>query len=201
MKFASSEIPVELSAFKASANNGNIKLNWTTITEKNNYGFEIERASIPLGMPWRKIGFVKGKGTTTELNEYGFCDDSPLKNGIYRFRLKQIDMDGTYNYSEEVEVKFSVKTFSLEQNFPNPFNPVTKIKYALPTRSKVRLEIINILGEKLEILVDEIKDAGVQEVEWNADRLTSGIYFYRIYARSVEINKEYSAVKKMIVVK
>jgi len=213
MKFASGEIPVELSTFTASADNGKIKLNWTTVTEKNNYGFEVERKNTPLLFPsreekerndrgvWEKIGFVKGKGTTTELSEYNFYDDSPLEKGIYRFRLKQIDMDGSFTYSEEVEVKFSVNTFSLEQNYPNPFNPLTTIKYALPVRSIVRLEIFNVLGEKIAKLVDEVKDAGIQETEWDANGFSSGIYFYRIHTRPVESDKEYSAVNKMIVIK
>ncbi len=195
------EIPVELSTFTASADDKKIMLNWTTSTEKNNYGFEIERASTPLGMHWEKIGFVEGKGTTTEATNYSFNYNSPLQNGVYKFRLKQIDLDGSFSYSDVVEVEFSVKTFSLEQNYPNPFNPTTKIKFGLPVTSKVVIEIYNILGEKEATLVNEKMGAGYQEVEWNVNGFASGIYFYRIYARAIENNEDYVAVKKMIVVK
>ncbi len=195
------EIPVELTAFTASAEEKYITLKWITASEKNNYGFEVERASTPLGMTWEKIGFVEGKGTTTEANKYSFNYNSPLQNGVYKFRLKQLDLNGSFTYSTEVEVEFSVKTFSLEHNYPNPFNPTTTIEFSLPVRSKIRLEIYNMLGEKLVTLFDEVKDAGIQEVQWDANAFSSGIYFYRIHARPVESDKEYSAVKKMIIVK
>src|SRR5690606_10075880 len=115
---------------------------------------------------WTKIGFVEGKGTTTEISVYQFSDKS-VEYGSYLYRLKQIDFDGTYSYSNEVEVEVGLPiAFSLEQNYPNPFNPSTVIKYSLPVESKVKLIIYNTLGEEVNVLVNEVLNAGYHQTEW-----------------------------------
>jgi len=142
----SSFIPVEFISFSANVSDGKVILEWITATENNNRGFEIERlqnykiiklsrkSGIPkeAGQDWDKIGFVDGKGTTTEKSYYSFTDKN-LEPGSYKYRLKQIDLDGTYKFSNEIEVEIiSLSKFELSQNYPNPFNPATKIKYRIP---------------------------------------------------------------------
>jgi hypothetical protein len=197
-------IPVELISFTSSVNQNNVTLDWATATELNNQGFEIERASsstTPVQV-WEKVGFVPGAGTTTEPRSYSFID-SDLEPGNYSYRLKQIDYDGTFEYSEEVEAEIhslEPVEFSLEQNYPNPFNPVTIIRYSLLSKSLVRLKVYNLLGEEVTTLINELKEAGSYEVEFNSHsgsvrNLPSGVYLYRINAG------EYTATKKMILLK
>ena len=175
-------IPVELSSFTATSNNDKVELNWITATELNNSGFEIERISrlFTSGQMWEKIGFVPGFGTTTESCAYKFVDDN-LENGKYSYRLKQIDFNGSYTYSNTIEVIVNQPyKYSLEQNYPNPFNPSTIIKYSIPSSSTVQLKVFNILGEEVETLVNEVKSAGNHEINFDANNLPSGIYFYTL---------------------
>ena len=149
---------------------------------------------------WTKIGFVPGHGTTTELQFYTFVDES-VSSGKYQYRLKQIDYDGTFEYSDIVEVVVDLRIeFSLEQNYPNPFNPATKIKYTIPANlksemSNVSLIIFDVLSIKITSLVNEEKPAGIYEVEWDATGLPSGIYFYQLKTES------YIETKKMLLLK
>ncbi len=137
-------IPVELSSFTATAVNGDVTLNWRTATETNNRGFEVERKTATSG--YQKVGYVAGFGTTTEPTSYTYTDKNP-GTGSYTYRLKQVDLDGTAEYSNEVEVEVSVPAkFALEQNYPNPFNPTTMIKYSIPQDQQVRLNVYNLLG-------------------------------------------------------
>lgn len=192
-------IPVELTSFTASVQENNVTLNWSTATELNNQGFEIERASLSAtpSQVWEKIGFVPGSGTTTEPRSYSFVDND-ITLGKYSYRLKQIDYDGTFEYSEELEVEIELLTpdeYALEQNYPNPFNPVTIIKYSLPVKNLVTLKVYNLLGEEITTLVNETKEVGSYEVSFKATSLPSGIYFYTIKAG------EYVATKKMVLLK
>lgn len=185
-------IPVELTSFIYSVNGNKVFLNWTTVTEINNNGFEIERSN---GNVFVSIGFVPGHGTTTETNSYSF-EDNNLLPGSYSYRLKQIDFDGSFKYSETVEVRISVPVeFSLEQNFPNPFNPSTKIKYSIPQSSNVELKVYDVLGNEIETLVNEEKQTGTYEIAYYADNLPSGVYFYQLMAGS------YIETKKMLLIK
>jgi hypothetical protein len=186
-------VPVELTSFSAIVNNNTVSLNWQTATELNNQGFEIEKQKE--SNDWQKIGFVIGNGTTTEARSYSFVDKN-LSAGKYQYRLKQIDFDGTFTYSNEVEVDLSLpQTFSLEQNYPNPFNPVTKISYALPSASMLELKVYNVLGQLITTLVNEEKPAGFYEVDFNAADLPSGVYIYSILAG------DYVQTKKMILLR
>jgi hypothetical protein len=195
-------IPVELSAFTAEVTGREILVSWITATELNNRGFDIERN---MNGEWEKIGFKDGKGTTTEESYYSFIDKYTYESfvGTINYRLKQMDFDGTYAYSPEVEVSvdFTPKEYTLYQNYPNPFNPVTTIKYSLPFESNVRIAVYNILGEMIDVLVDETKAVGFHDFNWNASNLASGIYIYTIEAKSVAGDKNYSSVKKMILMK
>jgi len=195
-------IPVELTSFTAELSSREILVSWITATELNNRGFDIERN---MNGKWEKIGFKDGKGTTTEESYYSFIDKFTYESfvGTITYRLKQMDFDGTYAYSSEVEVSvdFTPKEYTLYQNYPNPFNPVTTIKYSLPFESNVRIAVYNILGEMLDVLVDETKAVGFHDFNWNASDLASGIYIYTIEAKSVAGDKNYSSVKKMILMK
>ena len=186
-------IPVELVSFTSSIINNTVGLNWITATELNNSGFEIQRSLSPtpslnegaLGnSDWQKIGFVNGNGTSTEVHSYSFIDANPV-TGISYYRLKQIDFDGTFDYSNIVEVVYgAVAEFALEQNYPNPFNPTTKINYSIKEKGNVELKIFDLLGSEIATLVNEEKTPGNYEVFFDASNLSSGVYLYTIKAGS-----------------
>ena len=188
-------IPVELTSFTATNLNNHIRLNWSTATETNNFGFEVQRKEI--SSDWQKIGFVTGHGTSTETNSYEYVDDiSPLSFGSYLYRLKQMDFDGSFEYSHEVLVtNITPYTFLLEQNFPNPFNPNTVIKYSIAQTGVVTLKVYNILGKEITTLVNERKEAGNYEVTFDASELATGIYLYSIQSG------DFSSIKKMLLLK
>jgi len=188
-------IPVELVSFTASQSNDQIQLSWITATELNNQGFEIERKTTE---SWEKIGFVDGNGTTTEMQYYSFTDNSGLVNNVYKiyYRLKQIDFDGTYEYSNEVTIELSQPdSYLLNQNYPNPFNPSTIISWQLPESKFVTLKIYDVLGNEVASLINKENPAGNFEVEFNATALSSGIYYYKLVAG------DFVDVKKMILLK
>ena len=195
-------VPVELTSFIAESSDDEVNLSWITSTETNNRGFEIERSSLTVtpSRGWEKIGFVRGFGTITEPKAYSFTD-SKLEAGRYHYRLKQIDFDGSFKYSSEVEaVILAPLVFSLEQNYPNPFNPNTVIRFQIPGKARndnmlVTLKVYDVLGREVATLVKEEKEAGRYEVVFDARTLTSGIYFYRMEA------DKFIDVKKMITLK
>lgn len=190
-------VPVEFSSFTLESINDEVVLKWQTATETNNRGFEIERSSSSTtpAQGWANISFVEGRGTSTESTDYIFRDKI-AEPGIYVYRLKQIDFDGTVSYSSEVEVEvLSPKEFALYQNYPNPFNPSTTIKFALPEKTNIELSVYNSLGEKVaDVLSSELSE-GYHEVEFSASNLSSGIYFYRLESG------KFVSVKKMIIIK
>ncbi len=188
-------VPVELTSFTASTKNDNVILNWVTASETNNRGFEIERKTS--NSAYTKIGFVNGNGSITELNSYSFTD-SKLISGVYTYRLKQIDFDGTFSYSNEISAEVTTPyVYSLEQNYPNPFNPSTVINFGISEAGMVKISVHNLLGQKIAVLLNEYKNAGNYNVELNAAKLglNSGTYFY-----SIETGK-FRATKKMILMK
>jgi hypothetical protein len=183
-------IPVELTGFNCNAEGNNILIEWSTATETNNRGFEIERSIVTSSEfeIWNKIVFVQGSGTTTEANNYSYTDKN-LITGKYQYRLKQIDYDGTFNYSNTVEVDIVIPDeFILYQNYPNPFNPVTLIKYVIPgnveTLHATSLRIVDILGKNVATIVNELQEPGIYEVRWDASSYPSGIYFYQLQVGS-----------------
>ena len=186
-------IPVELISFIATANGKEVTLVWSTATELNNQGFEVQRKFG--SNDFVTIGSVKGNGTTTSPNHYSFVDKL-IDVGKYFYRLKQIVFDGTFEYSKEIEVEVRVlDKFTLEQNYPNPFNPVTTIGYVLQEKSNAKVTILNSLGEEIAVLVNEEQDKGYHKVEFNGSKLTSGVYFYRLKAG------EFISTKKMILLR
>jgi hypothetical protein len=207
-------IPVELTSFTSSVYENDVTINWQTATEKNNSGFEIQRTTLlnPLSRGeaegrgvWRNIGFVNGTGTTTEPQSYSFVDKD-LEAGKYQYRLKQIDFDGSFEYSKTIEVEVNAPLkFSLEQNYPNPFNPSTTIKFSIPavgTRLalSVQLKVYDVLGKEVATLVNKEKPAGNYEVLFTShsdegQNLPSGVYFYQLKA------EDFIQTKKMILLK
>lgn len=186
-------IPVELTSFSADANNNNVILKWSTATELNNSGFEIQRSAE--GNEFASIGFVPGHGTTTEAKNYSFTDAN-LSTGTYSYRLKQVDYNGTYSYSEVVTVDVTAPAkFELAQNYPNPFNPATSIKFTLPQSSDVTLKIYNALGQEVKTIVNRFMESGSHTINFDASDLNSGIYFYKLDAG------QFSEVKKMTLIK
>jgi hypothetical protein len=193
-------IPVELSYFNAKLKGQSVELNWATSTETNNKGFEIQRRekSGSENKNWKTIGFISGKGTSTEKNIYSFVDNN-LLNGIYYYRLKQIDYDGSFVLSDEVEIDFSIPvSFNLYQNFPNPFNPNTKIIWQSSIGSWQTLKVYDVLGNEVATLVDEYREAGRYEVDFNVGQaisLSSGVYIYQLKVG------DYSISRKMVLLK
>ena len=190
-------IPVELVSFKGEVINNFVTLSWITASEKNNYGFEIERKDK---IDWEMIGFVEGHGTSTELQHY-FFNDEVVQNGNYNYRLKQIDFDGSYEYSIVIEIKLLLPSdFELDQNYPNPFNPGTKISFRLTADSKVNLKVFDMLGQEVATLINTVLDAGSHHVDFDASDLNSGVYFYKLDAVGID-GTNFSAVMKMILLK
>ena len=181
-----------MTSFTALSAGNNIVLNWTTATETNNLGFEIQRK---MGNDFVTIGYVKGNGTTTQIQDYSYTDRE-LANGSYAYRLKQIDFNGSYEFSNTIEVNVEgPRVYSLEQNYPNPFNPATIIKYNIKEAGYVSLKVLNLIGEQVVSLVNEIKQPGEYDINFDGVNLPSGIYFYRLDAG------DFSSTKKLILLK
>jgi glucose/arabinose dehydrogenase len=190
-------VPVEFIAFTGSVEGNLVALKWSTGSELNNKGFEVERF---LQGNWISIGSVPGRGTTPTGGNYEFYDNWEGKSytGTVAYRIKQSDFDGTVSYSSELllDLTFGVNTFYLAQNYPNPFNPSTTIAFFLPEESKVKLTVVNTLGEVVKILVDETKGNGLHDVTWNSGNNASGIYFIKIETEAVSGRNSYSKIIK-----
>jgi len=187
-------LPAELSAFTSSVSGRNVTLNWSTSAELNNSGFDIERTSIE--NQWIKAGFIKGHGTISEPQNYSFTDKN-LATGKYKYRLKQIDFNGNFEYfelAEEVSIGIPDK-FELSQNYPNPFNPVTNLEFGIAKLEFVSIKIYDVIGRELITLVNEVKEPGYYKIQFNAGNLSSGVYFYRMEAG------DFVTVKKFVVMK
>ncbi|HOJ08882.1 MAG: FG-GAP-like repeat-containing protein [Ignavibacteriales bacterium] len=204
--YVTAPIPIELVLFNCFTEGNKIILYWSTASETNNQGFEVERqAGNQHSGVWEKIGYVSGHGTTTEPRFYSFADEN-LSTGTYMYRLKQIDFDGSFEYSSEIEASiFSPKEFALNQNYPNPFNPNTRITFDLPVESAVTLQIFNSLGELIWQQEQSNLSAGSHSVTWDGkdnlgNSLTSGIYFLKMQANvNSSVNGDfYKSIKMML---
>lgn len=173
-------LPVELTGFTSLVYNRNVDLSWKTLEEVNNAGFDVERKSVSSDA-WEKVGYVNGHGTTTTSYIYTFTDRN-LASGSYNYRLKQIDFNGNYEYHYlGSEVVIGTPTdFALSQNFPNPFNPETKINFQIPSSGFVSLKVFDNSGKEVATLVSQTMDAGFHTASFNAASLSSGVYFYKI---------------------
>ena len=195
-------VPVELTSFTAQLSGKEVELSWTTATETNNSGFEIQRKILSDGKnaEWKNTGFVKGMGSVAAPQSYSFTDDiSSIAQTTVKYRLKQIDFDGTYEFSNIVEVEILPGEFTLKQNYPNPFNPTTTIEYALPSESIVNIAVYNLLGQKVAELVNKTQQSGYYTITWNAANVASGVYIYRMEASGK--NGNFMQNKRMILLK
>jgi hypothetical protein len=190
-----SQVPVELTAFSAETTTDGVLLKWSTATELNNHGFEVERSLN--GTEFYTVAFVQGFGTTTEGKNYSYTDEVDYNGGeVLYYRLKQVDLDGRVEYSDIVEVEFDVpKDFALFQNYPNPFNPSTTIKFAVPKTSFVNITVFDITGQEVMTLLNKEKETGTYEVKFDARNLASGVYVYKMTAGN------FTSVKKMNLLK
>ena len=196
-------LPVSFAAFTAARSSSVVSLKWTTATESNNLGFEIQRSdywkSEESKRNWITVGFIEGSGTSTERKNYSFTDKNPIP-GTSFYRLKQIDFDGTFKFFNEVKVLVTaVKDYELAQNYPNPFNPSTTIDYSIPVTGHVSLKVYNLLGSEVAVLVDNVQEAGKHSIEFSTkdldSKIGSGVYLYTL--RSGEFVK----TRKMIILK
>ncbi|MCU0415262.1 MAG: T9SS type A sorting domain-containing protein [Ignavibacteriaceae bacterium] len=186
-------VPVEFTSFSSVVDGSNVILDWSTATELNNFGFEVQRSTA--GNEFATVGFVNGYGTTTEVKNYRFVDAN-LSSGSYTYRLKQVDFNGTFSYSDEVNVDVTAPIqFELAQNYPNPFNPSTTIKFSIPQSTNVTLKIFNTLGQEVSTLINQNMESGVHTINFDASQMNSGIYFYRLDAG------QFSEVRKMTLIK
>ena len=191
-------LPVELSSFNYETLKGNVTLHWSTSSEINNAGFDVERSDVngQISNVWSKAGFISGNGTSSGSINYSFTDNN-LSSGKYNYRLKQIDYNGNYEYfSLNSDVIIATpKNFFLGQNYPNPFNPSTVINYNIPQDSYVKIKLYDNTGREVLTLLNEFISAGYYTINFNVSDLASGIYFYNINAG------EYTATKKMMLVR
>jgi hypothetical protein len=200
-------LPITISSFDATSSKGNIVLAWKTVSEVNNFGFEVQRSSVEPVL-WIVVGFVKGNGTSIVEHSYEFVDNST--SGSCQYRLKQIDLDGTFHFSPSIQIATTGVDerrpigFALEQNYPNPFNPVTRIAYVVPQSanssilgggSLIRLSIFDMIGRELATLLDGWQPAGRHEVTFDAAKFSSGTYVYRLTSGG------FSATRRMILLK
>ncbi|MBP1648983.1 MAG: Fibronectin type domain protein [Bacteroidetes bacterium] len=202
--YGASGLPVQISSMTAvQKHEGSVELRWTTLSETQNYGFQVERSAEAMGgfVPLAN-GFVAGHGTTVEPHTYEYIDATAGVASWY-YRLNQIDLDGSSHYTDAIRVQFATgieeggtpAAFSLAQNYPNPFNPATRIDYRLPMASHVRLLVFNSLGQQVATIVDGEVAAGSHQVEFDAARLAGGVYFYRIQAGA------YVETRRLVVLK
>jgi len=190
-------LPVELSTFTALSVNSGVELKWSTATEVNNYGFEVERKS---NSTWEDIAFISGYGNSNSPKQYSYTDNNLNGGSSFQYRLKQIDNDGQFEYSNIIEVTAVPSKFELSQNYPNPFNPSTTIKYYTPKNSFVTLKIYDMLGREIATLVNEQITPGYHEVNWNGhdskgEAVSSGVYIYRLTAGNFTQTKKMNLLK------
>ena len=197
-------LPVQLSSFTAAAlSPGRVELQWTTISEIQNYGFEVQKRTDPATVFQTIPGsFIPGHGTTNIPHQYNYIDDSAGLTSL-SYRLREIGLDGTVSFSDPVQVTPLASVpednapvlFSLEQNYPNPFNPSTVIRYGLPQQSEVRVEVFNTLGQRVTVLVDQRQEAGLHETVFNGTGLSSGTYIYTIEAGQLRATRKLLLLK------
>ncbi len=199
IRFTPQVVPVELTSFTGAFVGNNVELKWSTATELNNRGFEVQRSAN--GSAFATIAFVEGKGTTTEIQQYSFTDRNIESRVNYGYRLKQIDYNGAFEYSSVVNIGFTLPLeFVLEQNYPNPFNPSTSIAYAVPVKSNVTLEVYSLIGQKITTLVQGDVEAGKHTAQFNASSMSSGLYLFKLTAVG-ENGSQFTSSKKMTLLK
>jgi photosystem II stability/assembly factor-like uncharacterized protein len=199
-------LPIELASFTAASGPvSGVHIAWKTLSEINNYGFEVQRsAAVADGFSTLPGGLVRGHGTTLAPQLYAF-DDASAGPGTWYYRLKQIDLNGSIHFVEPVRAEAAAGNvaaggsappeFALLQNHPNPFNPSTTIRFDLASDRDVSLKVYNALGQVVSELVSGHRPAGRYSIVWDASGIASGVYFYRLEAGS------FVQTKKLIVLR
>ena len=199
-------LPVELTTFRSNVSGREIDLIWETKTEVNTRQFEIDRTKFTTKgslIEWTTIGVVKAAGTTVSPTQYSYSEKN-LQAGKYQYRLKMIDNDGSFKYSNVIETEIALpKEFAISQNYPNPFNPSTKIDYQVPADARVILEVYSITGQKVAELLNQDQQAGYYSVNFGSpsSKLASGVYIYRIVATEKASGSNFTSIKKMMFLK
>jgi photosystem II stability/assembly factor-like uncharacterized protein len=195
LKHYDSTVPVELISFSAKLEKNIVSLKWETATETNNQGFLIERNKAGESN-WIDLAFISGAGTSTSINYYKFIDEL-FQFGKYKYRLKQIDLNGKYEFSNEIGIDYLHKIdFSLSQNFPNPFNPSTKINFSVPLKTFVKIILYDVTGREVKSIIEQEMDEGNYELQLNSNGISSGVYYYKMITSS-----GFNAVNKLIIIK
>ena len=190
---------MELVSFTALPRPSAIELNWRMATELNNYGFEVQRSVIgnqSSETKWGKVGFVAARGTANTSKAYSYTDATA--NGKVAYRLKQIDHNGQFEYSQEIEAEAGSvpKVFALDQNYPNPFNPTTTIGFTLQTSGLTTLKVYDAIGREVATLANEALQAGVYyQKTFDGSNLSSGVYFARLVSNGKQISKKLMLLK------
>jgi hypothetical protein len=205
-------LPIQLASLSAIVVNQNeVRVDWTTLTETNNYGFEVQKSADSTN-DYQTIpnSFVPGHGTTVQPHSYSYTDVT-ASSGFWFYRLKQIDLDGTVHYTDGVQVDVTTgveekpipTVFALDQNYPNPFNPSTVIEFAIPQETHVKLEVYNMIGQRVATLADGVRPAGYYSVLFDATGLASGVYVYRFQAEdpSPGSGQRFVETKKLLFLK
>jgi hypothetical protein len=183
LRVTSVGLPIQIAGFRATRSEQSIQLAWETISEINNAGFDIERQVAP-GQPWTNIGFVRGAGTSSEPRSYRFTDGRvPFTADKLTYRLRQTNLDGTKNYSEEIIVAVGISLVTrLAEPFPNPARSRMTVRYELQAPSKIRIDVYDLLGRQVLTLAQGDRPAGRVEESVDTSGLSSGMYFLRMMA-------------------
>ncbi len=183
LKLEGTFVPVELASFNASVKENSVTLKWSTATETNNVFFTVERSND--NQNFISVGTIKGQGTTSEKHSYSFTEEG-VAAGEYYYRLKQTDIDGSFKYCKTIKAAVeNVSSFALHQNYPNPFNPSTRIKFRLASDAVVSLTVYNTIGQEVSFpIVNQQYSAGIHEINFDADKLSSGLYIYTLNAKA-----------------
>jgi hypothetical protein len=188
-----SSVPVELFSFIGETNGEQVVLRWSTASETNNYGFDIFRSKE--NQSWEKIGFIPGHGTSTELNNYSY--EEKTKPGEYYYKLKQIDTDNSFHFSNSIRVIVNLvsSNFALNQNFPNPFNAATKISFFLASSANTKITLYNISGQEIFVITNQLYNEGSHSITFDANSLPAGLYIYKMETGN------FQQIRKMMVLK
>jgi hypothetical protein len=204
----SNPLPITITSFQADIPEGRAEpvVRWTTATERNNFGFYIDRTYLGpnekgksqayADTNWTEIHFMEGAGTTTSEQTYEFKDESVNQAGVYLYRIRQVDNDGVESFYGPIELQYEAPDqFKLNQNYPNPFNPTTKIEYSIAQQSQVRIDVYNVLGQRVQTLVNREQFAGTYNVQFDGQALASGMYLVRMMANGNVFTKKMMLMK------
>jgi hypothetical protein len=204
--FPASALPIQLSSFRAQLVSDSVRLDWETLSETNNFGFEVQKR-LAGGGEFTTIpnSFIPGNGTTLIPHHYSYTDGS-TQPGMWWYRLKQIDLDGTVHFTDPVQIDVPTSvtedvpgSYSLSQNYPNPFNPSTSITFSVSTAGLVKLEVFNMLGQKVGEIFNGPAEAGRSySVKFDGSAVPSGVYFYHL---STSSSSRLTGIRRMVLIK